>query len=156
MLGSSWWLFISFFVAKFWEVGGRYCIIQGLPLIHIRQMRMELPQTSILMATRSVRDHHRHHHHPRHPYWRRRDHFSLKFDSLIFKTHFMSLWRVSKMYFSCPFHGCKLSSGGKASFKWSSGGAGLLQMIIEGQAYSCVKSVSEHMFIIWGEAHNQK
>ena len=69
LLGSSWWLFISFFVAKFWEVGGRYCIIQGLPLIHIRQMRMELPQTSILMATRSVPDHPRNHHHPRHPYW---------------------------------------------------------------------------------------
>ena len=28
--------------------------------------------------------------------------FSLKFDSLILKTHFISLWRVSKMHFSCP------------------------------------------------------
>ena len=47
--------------------------------------------------------------------------FPLKFDSLILKTHCISLWRVSKMHFSCPFCGCK----------WSSGGTGLLQMIIQ-------------------------
>ena len=29
--------------------------------------------------------------------------FSLKLDSLTLKTHFISLWRVSKMHFSCPF-----------------------------------------------------
>ena len=40
-------------VRKHWR--GRYCIIQGLPLIHIRQMRPELsPQTSILMRKSKV------------------------------------------------------------------------------------------------------
>ena len=34
-------------------------------------------------------------------------HFSLNFDSLILKTHFFSLWRVSMMHFSCPSRGCK-------------------------------------------------
>ena len=54
---------------------------------------------------------------------------SLKFDSLTLKTHFISLWRVSKMHFSCPFCGCQ--NEGPVSCKWSSGGAGLLQMIIQ-------------------------
>ena len=30
--------------------------------------------------------------------------FSIKLDSLTLKTHFVSLWGVSKMHFSCPFH----------------------------------------------------
>ena len=54
--------------------------------------------------------------------------FSLKFDSLTLKTHFISLWRVSKMHFSCPFCGCQ--NEGPASCKWWSGGTGLLQMVI--------------------------
>ena len=34
--------------------------------------------------------------------WKKIIFFSLKLDSLTLKTHFMSLWRVSKMHFSCP------------------------------------------------------
>ena len=30
-----------------------------------------------------------------------------QFDSLTLKTHFISLWRASKMHFSCLFRGCQ-------------------------------------------------
>ena len=39
--------------------------------------------------------------------WKFWSFFSLKFDSLTLKTHFISLWRVSKMHFSCPIRGCQ-------------------------------------------------
>ena len=72
--------------------------------------------------------------------------FSLKFDSLIFKTYFISLRRVSKMSFHALLVVVKMR-------------AGLLQMIIRRDhmmelgilivgwklPFSCVKSVSEHI-----------
>ena len=39
--------------------------------------------------------------------WKFGSFFSLKFYSLTLKTHFISMWRVSKMHFSCPFRGCQ-------------------------------------------------
>ena len=45
------------------------------------------------------------------------------------KTHFISLWRVSKMHFSFPCCGCQNEE--PASCKWWSGGTGLLQMVIQ-------------------------
>ena len=41
---------------------------------------------------------------------------------IILKTHFISLWRVSKIHFSCPFGGCK----------WSSKGVGVPQAAVKG------------------------
>ena len=48
------YLFRTQNIPKLGGIGGRHCIIQGLPLIHIRQMRPELPQTSILMGMRKI------------------------------------------------------------------------------------------------------
>ena len=53
--------------------------------------------------------------------------FSMEYDSdsMILKTHFISLWRVSKMHYSCPFlmskwglASCNSSSGGTLRWRW--------------------------------------
>ena len=49
----------------------------------------------------------------------------VKKPDILLKTHSISLWRVSIMHFACPICGCK----------WSLGGAGLLQMISQKDAF---------------------
>ena len=74
--------------------------------------------------------------------------FPLKFDSLILKTNFISLWRVFHLFhLSWPFCGCKCSYGG----------TGILQVIIQKIVFFfCKIHFRTYMFIIWGQKHNKR
>ena len=82
---------------------------------------------------------------------------SSKFDSLILKTHFISLGRVSNMhFFGCQNEGlasCKIFIRRAAAVK---GGTQDSSSWIKIACFLCKIRFRTHMFIIWGQTHNQK
>ena len=83
--------------------------------------------------------------------------FPLKFD-FWYSIHILSHWEGSqKCIFPALFVVANVHSEELASFKWSSGGASLLQMIIHNIAFFLSKiRFRTHIFIIWGKNTSKK